>query len=112
MENGETIEQAAIRETAEEACARVRNLSIYTLIDVPHISQVHVFFRAELADLDFAAGPESLEVQLFDEADIPWDELAFRTVGRTLECFFADRRAETYPVRSESIPPLAQPAIS
>ncbi len=53
MENGETIEQAAIRETAEEACARVRNLSIYTLIDVPHISQVHVFFRAELVDLDF-----------------------------------------------------------
>jgi len=50
-------------------------------------------------------------VQLFDEADIPWDELAFRTVGRTLECFFADRRTEVYPVRSESIPPLAQPAI-
>jgi ADP-ribose pyrophosphatase YjhB (NUDIX family) len=112
MENGETIEQAAVRETAEEACARVRNLSIYTLIDVPHISQVHVFFRAELVDLDFAAGPESLEVQLFDEADIPWDELAFRTVGRTLECFFADRRIEEYPVRSESIPPLAQPAIT
>ena len=112
MENGETIEQAAIRETAEEACARVRNLSIYTLIDVPHISQVHVFFRAELVDLDFAAGPESLEVQLFDEADIPWDELAFRTVGRTLECFFADRRAQAFAVRSESIPPLSQPAIS
>jgi hypothetical protein len=72
---------------------------------------VHVFFRAELVDLDFCAGPESLEVQLFDEADIPWDELAFRTVGRTLECFFADRRTEIYPVRSESIPPLAQPAI-
>ncbi|MNF93112.1 hypothetical protein D3C84_757770 [compost metagenome] len=89
----------------------MRNLSIYTLIDVPHISQVHVFFRAELVDLDFCAGPESLEVQLFDEADIPWDELAFRTVGRTLECFFADRRTEVYPVRSESIPPLAQPAI-
>jgi ADP-ribose pyrophosphatase YjhB (NUDIX family) len=110
MENGETIEQAAIRETAEEACARVRNLSIYTLIDVPHISQVHVFFRAELVDLDFCAGPESLEVALFEEADIPWSDLAFRTVGRTLECFFADRRTEVYPVRSESIPPLAQPA--
>ncbi|WP_434703722.1 NUDIX hydrolase [Pseudomonas sp. Z1-12] len=110
MENGETVEQAAVRETAEEACARVRNLSIYTLIDVPHISQVHVFFRAELVDEDFAAGPESLEVQLFEEADIPWDELAFRTVGRTLEYFYADRRAEDYPVRSESIPPLAQPA--
>jgi hypothetical protein len=70
-----------------------------------------VFFRAELVDLDFSAGPESLEVQLFDEADIPWDELAFRTVGRTLECFFADRRVEVYPVRSESIPPLMQPVI-
>ncbi|MGC5702196.1 NUDIX hydrolase [Pseudomonas sp. NFXW11] len=112
MENGETVEQAAIRETFEEACARVRNLHIYTLIDVPHISQVHVFFRAELADLDFAAGPESLEVQLFDEADIPWSELAFRTVGRTLECFFADRRTQAFAVRSESIPPLAQPAIT
>ncbi|MDQ3595036.1 MAG: NUDIX hydrolase, partial [Pseudomonadota bacterium] len=52
--------------------------------------------------------PESLEVRLFDEADIPWSELAFRTVGRTLECFFADRRQQSYPVRSESVPPLTQ----
>ena len=110
MENGETVEQAAMRETQEEACARVRNLSIYTLIDVPHISQVHIFYRAELIDLDFAAGPESLEVKLFDEADIPWSELAFRTVGRTLECFFADRRQQLFPVRSESVPPMTRPA--
>ena len=110
MENGETVEQGALRETLEEACARVRNLSIYTLIDVPHISQVHIFYRAELVDLDFAAGPESLEVRLFDEADIPWSELAFRTVRRTLECFFADRRQQVFPVRSESVPPLTHPA--
>ena len=110
MENGETVEQAAMRETLEEACARVRNLSLYTLINVPHISQVHIFYRAELIDLDFAAGQESLEVRLFDEADIPWSELAFRTVGRTLECFFADRRQQAYPVRSESVPPLSKPA--
>jgi len=77
---------------------------------VPHINQVHIFYRAELVDLDFAAGPESLEVQLFDEADIPWSELAFRTVGRTLECFFADRRLESYPVRSEAVPPMGKPA--
>lgn len=109
MENGETVEQAAMRETLEEACARVRNLSIYTLINVPHISQVHIFYRAELIDLDFAAGPESLEVKLFDQADIPWSELAFRTVGRTLECFFADRRQQVYPVRSESVPPMTRP---
>ena len=77
---------------------------------MPHISQVHIFYRAELIDLDFAAGQESLEVRLFDEADIPWSELAFRTVGRTLECFFADRRQQAYPVRSESVPPLSKPA--
>ncbi len=106
MENGETLEQAACRETDEEACARVTGLALYTLFDLPHINQVHVFFRAELADTDFAVGPESLEVQLFDESDIPWDELAFRTVGRTLECFFADRTGQDFPVRNEYLPPL------
>ena len=107
MENGETVEQAARRETLEEACAIVENLNIYTLIDVPHINQVHIFYRAELHSPDFAAGEESLEVRLFEEADIPWSELAFRTVSRTLECFFADRPGATYPVRSEAVAPLA-----
>ncbi|MBW0235371.1 NUDIX hydrolase [Pseudomonas sp. D1HM] len=107
MENGETVEQAARRETLEEACAQLQSLSLYTLIDVPHINQVHIFYRAELQSLDFSAGEESLEVQLFEEADIPWSELAFRTVSRTLECFFADRTANIYPVRSEAVPPLS-----
>ena len=107
MENGETVEHAARRETLEEACAAVENLNIYTLIDVPHINQVHIFYRAELQSLDFSAGEESLEVRLFEEADIPWSELAFRTVSRTLECFFADRPGNTYPVRSEAVEPLA-----
>lgn len=104
MENGESVEQAARRETVEEACATLRNLHLYTLIDVPHISQVHVFYRAELQSPDFAAGVESLEVQLFDEADIPWDELAFHTVRRTLECFFADRRKGVFPVHTDCLP--------
>ena len=107
MENGETVENAARRETLEEACAVVENLAIYTLIDVPHINQVHIFYRADLLAPDFAAGEESLEVRLFEEADIPWSELAFRTVSRTLECFFADRPGAIYPVRSEAVPPLA-----
>ncbi|RJG10246.1 NUDIX domain-containing protein [Pseudomonas cavernicola] len=106
MENGETMQQAAARETLEEACARVQGLSLYTLFDLPHISQMHVFFRAELVDLDFAVGAESLEVKLFHERDIPWSELAFPTVGRTLECYFADRVAQTYPVRNESVEAL------
>jgi len=106
MENGETLEQAASRETDEEACARVSGLTLYTLFDLPHISQVHVFFRAELVDLDFGVGPESLEVRLFAQNEIPWSELAFPTVGRTLEYYFADRQKHDYPVRNEFLPPL------
>jgi ADP-ribose pyrophosphatase YjhB (NUDIX family) len=103
MENGETIEQAARRETVEEACATLRNMTLYMLVDVPHISQVHVFYRADLVSLDFAAGVESLEVKLFEEDEIPWSELAFQTVRRTLECYFSDRINQVYPVRSEAI---------
>jgi ADP-ribose pyrophosphatase YjhB (NUDIX family) len=106
MENGETIEQAAARETLEEACARVRDLSLYTLFDLPHISQLYMIFRAELVDLDFAVGEESLEVRLFAEIEIPWSELAFPTIGRTLECFFADRRQNLFPVRNEPLEAL------
>ena len=105
MENGETLEQAAIRETLEEACARVQGLQLYTLFDLPHINQVYMLFRAELADLDFAAGEESLEVRLFDEQQIPWSELAFPTIGRTLECFFACRGAHRDPLLKQ--PPAA-----
>ncbi|WP_263145387.1 NUDIX hydrolase [Pseudomonas sp. RIT-PI-AD] len=107
MENGETMAQAAARETLEEACARVEALELYTLFDLPHIDQVYLFFRAELADGAFACGEESLEVRLFAEEEIPWSELAFPTVGRTLECFFADRRTQRYPVRNEPLAPLS-----
>lgn len=66
----------------------------------------NLFFRAELLDLDFSAGDESLEVRLFDEAEIPWSELAFPTIGRTLECYFSDRREGCFPVRNEAIAPM------
>jgi len=91
MEIGETTGEGALRETLEEACARVELGPLFTMIDVPYIEQVHVFFRAELIDLDFGPGEESLEVRLFREAEIPWPELAFRTVAQTLRLFFADR---------------------
>ncbi|MNY58669.1 hypothetical protein D3C86_1950330 [compost metagenome] len=67
---------------------------------------MYLFFRAELVDLNFAIGAESLEVQLFEESEIPWSELAFPTVGRTLECYFADRRQHVYPVRNEPLEAL------
>jgi len=106
MENGETMQQAAERETLEEACARVTDLHLYMLFDLPHINQVYTFFRAELVDNRFCAGDESLEVKLFNQAEIPWSELAFPTVGRTLEYFFADRVQQTFPVRNEAIAPM------
>ena len=92
MENGESTEQAASRETWEEACAKVELGPLFSMITVPHIKQVHIFFLAQLSSKDFAAGEESLEVALFDEQDIPWQELAFATVGQSLQRYFADRQ--------------------
>lgn len=109
MENGETMQQAAARETLEEACARVHDLTLYTLFDLPHINQVYLFFRAELSDLDFDAGSETLEVRLFTQAEIPWSQLAFPTIGRTLECFFADKPGRQFPIRNEAIAPMGGP---
>ncbi len=90
MENEETTAEAAERETLEEAGARIELHDLFSLLNVPHVHQVHMFYRARLLDLDFAAGPESLEVQLFSEADIPWEEIAFPTVSHTLKLMFAD----------------------
>lgn len=92
MENGETTAEGAARETLEEAGARVDNLSLYTMISLPDINQVYLVFRARLLHLDFQPGEESLEARLFQEHEIPWDDLAFRTIHRTLEHYFADRR--------------------
>jgi ADP-ribose pyrophosphatase YjhB (NUDIX family) len=91
MENNETVEEAAKRETWEEAHAKVHELQLYTLISLPHISQVYMVFRASLCDLDFSAGEESLKVELFKQQDIPWDTLAFPVIQRTLGHYFEDR---------------------
>lgn len=98
MELGETTEQGAVRETVEEAGARIELQGLYTLLNVVRVGQLHLFYRARLLDTDFAPGPETIEAQLFTEDDIPWDELAFRTVRMTLEHYFADRRAGAFGV--------------
>ena len=109
MENDETTAQAAARETAEEARARIEVGELYTMIDVPYISQVHLVYRARLLDLDFSAGEESLEVALLREDEIPWDQIAFRTIGMTLRYFFEDRRRGNWPFHCTSLalPPPA-----
>jgi len=90
MENSETTAEAALRETVEEAGAHIELQSLFSMLNVPHVDQVHLYYRARLVDLDFAAGVESLEVRLFTEAEIPWNEIAFATVSHTLKFFFAD----------------------
>ncbi len=99
LENGETVAAGAVRETLEEASARVEVGELYTMISLPQISQIYMMFRARLVDLDFGPGPESLEVRLFREDDIPWEEMAFRTIGRTLRNYFLDRKLGAFPMR-------------
>ena len=92
MENGETTQQAAQRESLEEACAQVEVGSLLAVVHVLHADQVHVMFRAQLPVPQFAAGAESLEVMLCEEAAIPWDDIAFRSVDFALRRYFDDRR--------------------
>jgi len=103
MENGETAQQGALRETLEEATARIELGPLYTLFNLPRIDQIYMLFRARLLDLDFSPGEESLEVALFDEADLPWDALAFQVVTETLRFYFADQRQGAFRPREGTI---------
>ncbi len=103
LENGETLTAGAVRETLEEANARVAIGNLYTIISLPQISQIYMMFRAQLLDRDFGPGPESLDVRLFDEDEIPWEDLAFRTIGRTLRNYFLDRKLGTWPTRVSAL---------
>jgi ADP-ribose pyrophosphatase YjhB (NUDIX family) len=91
MENGETLQQAAARETREEALAEVEIGSLLSVVQVLHAEQVHVFFRAALAEPRFGAGAESLEVELFAPAAIPWRDIAFPSTDFTLHRYLEDR---------------------
>jgi ADP-ribose pyrophosphatase YjhB (NUDIX family) len=93
MENGESLQAAAARESMEEALARVEIGSLVAIVHVFQAHQVHVMFRARLLDPNVGAGPESLEVHFFDEADIPWRDMAFRSGKFALERYLEDRRA-------------------
>ncbi len=103
MENQESLEEAALRESREEANANLDIQNIYSVISLPHINQIYVLYRAKLLDLDFYAGPESLDVQLFNEADIPWEQLAFKTIERTLKQYFEDRKQNAFPTHTSVI---------
>ena len=92
MELGESTAAGALRETVEEAGARVELQELFTVLNVVRVGQVHLFYRARMLDTTLDPGPETIEARLFREHEIPWDQIAFRTVRQTLEHFFADRR--------------------
>ncbi len=92
MELGETSAEGAARETDEEAGARIEMLDLFTVMNVVRVGQLHLFYRARLLDTQFNPGHETMEARLFAESDIPWDEIAFRTVAETLRHYFEDRR--------------------
>jgi ADP-ribose pyrophosphatase YjhB (NUDIX family) len=103
MELGETTAEGALRETVEEAGARIELQGLFTVLNVVRVGQLHLYYRARLLDSDFAPGPETIEAQLFAEAAIPWEELAFRTVRETLRCFFEDRRKGRFELHCADI---------
>ena len=103
MELGETTAEGAARETDEEAGAQFEMEDLFTVLSVPRVGQVHLFFRARLLSDQFAPGHETIEARLFAEGEIPWEEIAFRTVKETLARYFEDRRKGRFDVHTADI---------
>ena len=93
----------ALRECVEEANATMVNPHLYAIFDIPEINQVYIFYRAELAEPSFGPSLESSEVALFDEADIPWSELAFPMVEEALDFYLEDRKTGEFLVKRKDI---------
>jgi len=98
MELHETVAEGAARETLEEAGAQFELGDFFSLVNIARVGQVHLFYRARLLSDQFAPGYETQEARLFTEAQVPWDEIAFRTVGETLKRYFDDHRRGQFSV--------------
>ncbi len=103
MELGESVAQGAARETVEEAGATFEMEGLLSILSVPRVGQVHLFFLARLTSERFDPGHETIEARLFAEDEIPWDDIAFRTVRETLERYFADRKVGRFNVHTVDI---------
>ena len=103
MELGETTAEGAARETDEEAGAHIRLLGLFTVVNVPRVSQVHLYYLAQLLSNRFSPGHETMEARLFEEQDIPWNDLAFNTVRATLQAYFRDRHQGSFGVHTIDI---------
>ena len=103
LENGETVAQGAFRETFEETNTEVEMNALYAIFNVPQINQVYMLYRASVVSNDYAPTSESLEVQFFEEDEIPWDELAFPFVPIVLKNFFSDLEKDEFPLTTHTI---------
>ena len=103
LELGESTSEGALRETVEEAGARIDLQGLFTVLNVVRVGQLHLYYLAHLRDTDFAPGIETIEARLFSEAEVPWEELAFRTVRETLRHYFDDRRRGQFGVHCADI---------
>jgi len=103
MENGETTVEGALRETEEESRVNGRNPTLLSMISLPEFDQVHVFYRVDMPNFEFDTTPESSVVDLFEVGDIPWEEIAFRTVSATLRHFLEHIEADPVPVLNTAV---------
>ena len=103
LENNETIEQGAFRETLEETRTKVEMRDLYLIFNIPQISQIYMIFLADVIQEDFGQTSESLEVRLFGEDEIPWEQLAFPFVPLALKNYFKDRQSNKFNLKIESI---------
>jgi ADP-ribose pyrophosphatase YjhB (NUDIX family) len=103
MENYETVEQGALRETMEEAGAKSNNIKLFMMCNLPHISQVYMMYQGDLLDGKYKAGPESSEVKLFSEAEIPWSELAFTVIEKTIKAYYDDIKKGKIKIHFDTI---------
>lgn len=93
MENAESNREGAARETFEEANAELTNMTLFSVFSIAHINQIYTMYRADLVDGAASPGIESLEVALMDEADIPWQQLAFKVIDENLRLYYRDKKA-------------------
>ncbi|MDO4700160.1 MAG: NUDIX hydrolase [Moraxella sp.] len=115
MEIGETMQEGAMRETTEEACATITNAKLYCLFDIPVLGQIHAMYLANLQDGQYGVGTESLACQLVDPAHIPWKHLAFKTISQTLQLYLQDKahlKAQGLDSTDFTLYPLRQICIS
>lgn len=108
LENGETVYEGAKREAWEEAGIKLRDLQPFVILNLSFISQVYLMFRAKLLTTEYSAGSESLEIRLFGEEEIPWEQMAFPAVCETLKLYLGDRPKGEYPFRIRDLRPSSR----